>query len=872
MVERSSLYMDTFNTYNGLQQELVFLEQKYAYFLNQREIKNKEDLEWFEAFQIQLQEYWINTNREKIRRDGLMETLSQLKEEEIIDILNAFFWIENDKISEEKWENLNNILLSDFLSDINRYKAVKKEMEEFMSNEDKKAIINRMWKIVKQDLMTTLKNEKSLLDFSEWSDITYIWKRRFSWSRRRWAKDIKEQEKGAISGFRSRELHEKFTTSILTFHEIEKLYQKYNYVFTMRDIKDTHTILKALRKWEMVLMTWDTWSWKTELSLLIASIYLDEIYKDKDERKDKKPILITGNSDTDFSDLTVEKIITSKNAVTDQNDAILGTEKERTNTQDVFHYLLKNKEVKWEILKAIENEEWISNEEREKLKRDLENYDMFKYNIFTEFHLQWIVKAMENWVPLILDEINGIPPEVLLWLNHYFTRKVGEEINIWNGFRPIRIKKWFCIICTGNDKDENSKIARYQGRYGIDESLLNRMHRVCKWYYNQTTDSKDYINRNEQLEGQDVNWQTEKQQSQLEYMNENELYGVILMLCFYDEDKANRTKKLDKTRKIDEISNETLLKKMVNTETVWFNLMKESFKNLSREDTKKQIFSELKSLANFIHLVQGAYQWNGILLRGKDKLELNKSPFSMRQLVTIIRDWKSDTKSLWSHLYNNYIREIPVDNDDRYTIYRIAQEVWFIDREWQIDKWAKSIQEITEILEKNNNEEYHSWAHTRDAHIEAVDLDENLLENNIVITKQDVYKEYFWESFWNIDDSEFVQQIEAEKEEQMKSEWTEIQEENIEDIRERVATTLDNISEFLDRENNDYVQKINFATYRILKQFCEKEGEIYVYLMQWSEDSIKEAEQILWKILEKFQDGEDTEGLSNLVQELKGIS
>jgi hypothetical protein len=51
-------------------------------------------------------------------------------------------------------------------------------------------------------------------------------------------------------------------------------------------------------------------------------------------------------------------------------------------------------------------------------------------------------------------------------------------------------------------------------------------------------------------------------------MNENELYGVILMLCFYDEDKANRTKKLDKTRKIDEISNDTLLKKMINTETV----------------------------------------------------------------------------------------------------------------------------------------------------------------------------------------------------------------------------------------------------------------------------------------------------------------
>ncbi len=867
MEGRTTIYMDTFNKYNGLQQELTFLEQKYAYFLNQRDIKNNKDSEWFEAFQNQLEEYWINTNREKIRRDGLMETLSQLDEGKIIDILNTFFWIENDKISEEKWEILNNILLSDFLSDINHYKEVKRDMKEIMWDEDKKAIINRMWKIVKQDLMATLKNDKSLQDFSEWSNLKYTSERRFSRFRRRWAKDIKELERDTIREFHSEELHEKFTTSILTFHEIEKLYQKYNYVFTMRDMKDTHTILRALRKWEMVLMTWDTWSWKTELGLLIANIYLDEIYKDNKERNEKKPILVTGNSDTDFSDLTVEKIITSKNAVTDQNDAILWTENERTNTQDVLNHLLKSDDIKRDILEVIENERWITSDKKDKLKRDLENYDMFKYNIFTEFHLQWIVKAMENWVPLILDEINGIPPEVLLWLNHYFTRKVGEEINIWNWFKPIRIKKWFCIICTGNDKDENSKIARYQGRFGIDESLLNRMHRVCKWYYNQTTDSKDFDNRNSQIEGQ-----AEKQQSQLEYMNENELYGVILMLCFYDEDKANRTKKLGKTRKIDEISNDTLLKKMINTETVWFNLMKESFKKSSnREAIKEKIFTELKSLAKFIHYVQGAYQWNGIMI-GKDKLELNKSPFSMRQLVSIIRDWKGDTKSLWSHLYNKYTREIPVNNDDRYTIYRIAQEVWFIEKKLHIDRSSDSIQEITEILERNNNEEYHSWAHTRDAHIEAIDLDENILENNIIITKQDVYKEYFGENFWNVDDSEFVQQIEAEKEEQMKSEWTEIQEENIEDIRERVATTLDNISEFLDRSNNAYVKQIDFKTYRTLKQFCEKEWENYVYLMQWSKDSVKEAEQILWKILENFQDGEDTEWLSNLVQELKGIN
>ena len=38
------------------------------------------------------------------------------------------------------------------------------------------------------------------------------------------------------------------------------------------------------------------------------------------------------------------------------------------------------------------------------------------------------------------------------------------------------------------------------------------------------------------------------------------------MLCFYDEDKDRLAKKLDKTKKIKEISEATLLQKMVNTD------------------------------------------------------------------------------------------------------------------------------------------------------------------------------------------------------------------------------------------------------------------------------------------------------------------
>ena len=107
---------------------------------------------------------------------------------------------------------------------------------------------------------------------------------------------------------------------------------------------------------------------------------------------------------------------------------------------------------------------------------------------------------------------------------------------------------------------------------------------------------------------------------------------------------------------------------MINTQTVGFDLIKESFRGKSVNESKEEVFKELRNLAKFVHYVQEAYQWHTVLLAGKDAARLNSSPFSMRQLVSIIRDWKSDTKSLWYHLYNVYVRQIPAENDDRYWI------------------------------------------------------------------------------------------------------------------------------------------------------------------------------------------------------------
>ena len=151
---RTTLYMDTFNRFNRYQQELTFLNQKYASFFNQRDEalvnvdedgrETREDTKWFKEFQDKLKEFGVEVDRDMVRRKGIMEILYPLTEEQIVEVLE-FFWIENSKKKNEADEDtLNNILLEGFLSDFNRSKAIKKDLDEMLSNDDTRAIIYRI--------------------------------------------------------------------------------------------------------------------------------------------------------------------------------------------------------------------------------------------------------------------------------------------------------------------------------------------------------------------------------------------------------------------------------------------------------------------------------------------------------------------------------------------------------------------------------------------------------------------------------------------------------------------------------------------------------------------------------------------------------
>lgn len=90
----------------------------------------------------------------------------------------------------------------------------------------------------------------------------------------------------------------------------------------------------------------------------------------------------------------------------------------------------------------------------------------------TEFALGAITKAMEEGVPLIVDEVNAIPPEVLKRLNEIMLLKHGDSYEIQeNGGRKVVVQKGFCIIMTAN---ENSH--RYKGVHQMSSEMENRLY------------------------------------------------------------------------------------------------------------------------------------------------------------------------------------------------------------------------------------------------------------------------------------------------------------------------------------------------------------------------------------------------------------
>ena len=94
----------------------------------------------------------------------------------------------------------------------------------------------------------------------------------------------------------------------------------------------------------------------------------------------------------------------------------------------------------------------------------------------SDYVLGPVYEAMKEGRPLIIDEVNAIPHEVLISLNYILTRKAGDEITVQQDTgMKIKIKEGFCIMMTGN-LDQGQ--AQYADRQVMDPAFLSRLHRM----------------------------------------------------------------------------------------------------------------------------------------------------------------------------------------------------------------------------------------------------------------------------------------------------------------------------------------------------------------------------------------------------------
>ena len=88
----------------------------------------------------------------------------------------------------------------------------------------------------------------------------------------------------------------------------------------------------------------------------------------------------------------------------------------------------------------------------------------------TTFKPGLLAVAMQEGLPIILDEVNAMPPELLKRLNEILLKKPTDTFRLQeDGGLEFVIKPGFCVIYTGNEKSQ-----RYKGVHDLSADLLDR--------------------------------------------------------------------------------------------------------------------------------------------------------------------------------------------------------------------------------------------------------------------------------------------------------------------------------------------------------------------------------------------------------------
>ena len=807
--------MKSFNADRKYSQQLQILQSKYGYLTQNLSEGKKENITNLLAdkYGVMLKGDTIQEKREDLKTQGIMEVLGQIPVERHEKCVNEIFGWEMDSLSKKV-----------LLADVQRYLTIKKEKEDeglkTIEREQAYLVHEHIKQIIASQLRDALVEKDKLIEPEKFE-----------------AQDDKDSQNSL-----SQLLREKVVDQIVYFHAIQSIFRKYNYILTDRDIWTLKSMLKDLSEGRMIFLSGDTGSGKTELARLASKLYLESrgIHD-----KERAPVLVSGSKETTIQHLTIEKTISSQNMMSSSKDNLVSGERGHKDVvNEVIELLKKMEATKSDACEIIDRDETLTPEKKDEWKRRIQNMDLDKYNIFTKYCINGIVKAMQDGVPFILDEMNAIDPWVLTELNYYLTRKVWDKITLPNGLGSFVVKDGFCIIATGNDPTANIRKEMYASRYELDQALINRMRTIDKNYPEQI-DSNYTTNTTA-----DKNVTSEVEQAIPEYMSQNEIYGLILMLLF------------DKKEGKSEFS------KLVASGKAWFEVMKESFIDKKPMDNKKNFFSDLKRLAVFVKKIQDAFQKKTVLCDNVDIGNLIESTvLSMRQLREIVKDYQSDTKSLFYHIYNKFLRNgNGNENEKRWMIYALKAADLL---PWEFD-WTFSLEgEKLWAVEKDLRAAFDTEKNTGkpslfNRHNPKVLFSNKLLDSKLLLTKQDIYEEYFGAKLDDIDDkmikgdeyTKFKEVKMKENSENSDQNWgIEENQVSLTDVKELSNELKNQIEAFEDApEKNKFLNSLPFEPYQIL-EFAARELSETDRL--FPNDELSKLYEILSKILNVMHGGSE---------------
>lgn len=303
----------------------------------------------------------------------------------------------------------------------------------------------------------------------------------------------------------------------------------------------------------------------------------------------------------------------------------------------------------------------LPEEQLQFIDKQLEN--LLTNDVQGRYVLGAMYKAMSEGTPLIIDEANAIPPEVLITFNDLLTKRFGDKVTTRTDKGEITVKKGFCIMWTGNSGTRYNQ-ARYQD---IDPASFSRIHPIEVHYLPQ---NREFTSMDEVLGKLDLSRLSQEVSEQLQ-----------------SHDQALDLVKDSKTRAKGDQIFQVLLLKLMN-ERLGTHMIAEkedpysTVKDLYRLSMGARLIMDLFeddvstgfSLPNIENIVG-----SGTATNLSEKLK--KSNLTMRELIdNIIGGYIDEGGAMDLEYYvYNFIRKNQQNSEEQAILYATLRRVGFFD-------------------------------------------------------------------------------------------------------------------------------------------------------------------------------------------------